>query len=68
MTTKHTHPMIFGRRETGCPRCDELVAGAPVVKWAGTLRREDEARQVAAIRAHRCDVSGCGPVCTAFDW
>ena len=69
MTTKHTcGGPVFGRRTIGCHRCEELTAGAPPVKWNGTLRREAEARLIAAIRAHDCRASRCGPVCTAFDW
>ncbi len=58
----------FGRRKPGCPRCDELAAGAPPRKGWGASRRQADALRSAAIRAHRCSVSGCGPVCTAFDW
>jgi hypothetical protein len=32
-TTKHTHPVVFGRREADCPRCDELNAGAEPIRW-----------------------------------
>jgi hypothetical protein len=66
MTTKHNHPMIFGRREAGCPRCEEMNRGAPAVRW--TNRRAEEAKLVAEIRAHNCVAAKCGPVCTAFDW
>lgn len=67
MTTKHTHPMVFGRREAGCPRCEEMNAGSPAVRWSmkGYNPREDV---MAQIRAHDCKKSKCGPVCTAFDW
>lgn len=66
--SKHTHQVVFGRRVDGCPRCAQLNNGAPPVKWSGTLRREEEARRIAEIRAHRCSVSGCGPVCTFGEW
>ncbi len=72
MTTKHTcnegHGPVFGRKIAGCPRCDELLAGAPAVVWSSTLRNQDEARTIAAIRAHNCKQSRCGVVCTAFQW
>jgi len=73
-TTKHTHPMVFGRREAGCPRCAELNNGAAPIRWA-IRRREDDARersaQIAAHFAqpnHNCPGGPCYPVCTAFDW
>lgn len=67
MNTKHNHQVIFGRREPGCPRCAELAAGAaPRQGWS--VRRTYEAQQIAAIRAHDCQKSGCGPVCTFGDW
>lgn len=50
----------WGRRTPGCPRCDDLEAGAPPTAWAGS-------RGVASTASHRCD-SRCGPVCTAGDW
>ena len=69
MTTKHNcGGPVFGRKTPGCPRCDELLAGAEPVRWGWDERREEQARRVAAIRAHDCIKSRCGPVCTAFDW
>ncbi|MCK9468874.1 MAG: hypothetical protein M0Q49_05605 [Porticoccaceae bacterium] len=59
---------VFGRKVAGCPRCDQLLAGAAPVRWAGNARADQDAARRRAIRAHRCEVAGCGPVCTAFDW
>lgn len=68
-TTKHTCGGVsFGRKTAGCPRCDELLAGAAPVVWGGSRKRQEEARRIAEIRAHNCSVSRCGPVCTAFEW
>jgi hypothetical protein len=62
----------FGRKTPGCPRCNELLAGAAPVKWAGTQRREDEAQRSRDLSAHfastRHRSGGCGPVCTFGDW
>ena len=68
MTTSHTHQVAFGRKVDGCPRCDELKAGAAPVRGWGYLRKIQDANHLQAIRAHNCKVSRCGPVCTAFDW
>lgn len=65
MTTAHSHPMVFGRRVAGCPRCAELDAGAPPVRWSS--QRSSDARRVAEIRAHDCRRSNCGVVCTFGD-
>lgn len=81
-TTRHTcGGPVFGRKTPGCPRCDELLAGAAPVRWAGCepLKRCACGGQVergewgstcrsCQIRAHDCAVSGCAVVCTAFDW
>lgn len=71
MTTKHTcndgHGPVFGRKIAGCPRCDELIAGAPAVQWANQ-RESNDARRVREIRAHDCKRSGCGIVCTFGEW
>jgi hypothetical protein len=64
MATKHTHPVVFGRKVDGCPRCEELKAGAEPIRW----NVRSEASRMAEIRAHNCKASRCGPVCTAFDW
>ena len=68
MTTKHTHQLVFGRKVSGCPRCDELLAGARPIEWSSTRRAREDAQRRAEIRAHDCKKSGCGPVCTAFDY
>ena len=75
-TTKHTcnegNGPAFGRKTPGCPRCDELLAGAEPVQWAGSLRKQDDERRSAEIHAHfagqRHRSGGCGPVCTFGDW
>jgi hypothetical protein len=73
-TTKHTcgGPQ-FGRKTPGCPRCDELIAGAaPVVQsWRGS-RQRDADRHRAECAAHFASAKhrsgGCGPVCTFGEW
>jgi hypothetical protein len=82
-TTKHTHPVVFGRQVDGCPRCAELAAGAEPVRWAwaertrcatpgcgGHVERGEYATlcRSCQIRAHNCTERGCGVICTAFDW
>lgn len=65
-TTKHTcGGPVFGKKTPGCPRCDELLAGAQPTQWSVRAKQADT---LAAIRSHSCKASGCGPVCTAFDW
>jgi len=69
MTTKHTcGGPVFGRKTPGCPRCDELLAGAKPVVW----RVSNDHERVMDIRAHFSSEyhrSGkCGPVCTFGDW
>lgn len=77
-TTKHTcGGPSFGRKTPGCPRCDELLAGAaPVVQaWRGQREREDRERS-AAIHAHFASArhndprnpNWCGRVCTFGEW
>jgi len=70
-TTQHTcDGPVFGRKTPGCPRCDELLAGAAPVAWAGADRKrlqaqQDERARVAhfASAAHRAE-----GVCTYGDW
>ena len=67
--TKHDHAPNFGRIVDGCPRCAELKAGASPIRWnAYEQKRADEAARLRAIRSHDCRASGCGVVCTAFEW
>ena len=62
---------MWGQLTSGCPRCDELAAGAAPVKWARS-RRDDDRQRAAEIRAHmsseRHRSGGCGVVCTFGDW
>lgn len=67
-TTKHNHQTVFGRREPGCPRCTELKLGMPARQWRGQRVSTEQTRRISEIRNHDCKRSGCGPVCTAFDW
>lgn len=72
MATRHTcGGPAFGRKTPGCPRCDELLAGAQPVQWASS-RRDDDRRRSEEIRAHfdslRHRSGGCGPVCTFGEW
>lgn len=70
--TKHTcndgHGPHFGRKTPGCPRCDELLAGAEPVRWSYPSRREQDEQRATEIRAHDCRLSGCSIVCTFGDW
>jgi hypothetical protein len=69
-TTRHTcndgRPPVFGRKTPGCPRCDELLAGAAPIVWGPTKAERDLARSYRL--AHDCVKSGCLPICTFGDW
>ena len=74
MTTSHTcGGPVFGRKTAGCPRCDELLAGAAPVVWNIRNRQQEQAATLASIKAHFAPGSphsrgACGPVCTFGDW
>lgn len=65
--------MAFGRKDTSCPRCRELLNGAkPRTSWHQDhfTRKEQRSR---AVKAHFApggphERGDCGLVCTAFDW
>lgn len=68
---------VFGRKTPGCPRCDELLAGAPprAAPWVESIERNRHyAEQDKRDRETHFAPGGphargdCGPVCTAFDW
>lgn len=73
-TTKHTCTgPVFGRKTKGCPRCDELIAGAEPVRWSiRVTRKQQELLQIQAIREHFSSqkhlTGGCGPCCTFGEW
>ena len=73
MVTKHTcGGPVFGRKTPGCPRCDELLAGAAPVQWRGAWRQQQEAQDRRWAAEHfagqRHRSGGCGPVCTFGEW
>jgi hypothetical protein len=63
--------MAFGRKDTTCPRCQELIAGAPARKgWQHDYfkaKKRAEEQRLDAIKNHDCKKSRCGYQCTAFD-
>lgn len=79
-TTKHTcnggAGPYFGRKTAGCPRCDELIAGAePAKGWQAEYfakKKADEHARQRALTAHfageKHRSGGCGVVCTFGDW
>ena len=66
--------MAFGRKDTRCPRCIELISGAaPRARFGGReTRAQIDARQCREIadhfRSHKHMSGGCGPVCTFGEW
>lgn len=68
-TTKHTCTMAFGRKTVGCPRCDELLAGAEPVRWDWAERKKkiEEFNAKYERRPHEC-MTSCGAVCTWGEW
>lgn len=69
-TTRHKADCarVFNRYDMTCDRCVELRMGFGARRGWGDLNRENAARRIAEIRAHRCSPETCGPVCTRFDW
>lgn len=72
MTTKHTHPVVFGRKVTGCPRCIELANGAAPLQWKRATQgnalgpTRDEIRD--HFTSHKHLFGGCGVQCTFGEW
>jgi hypothetical protein len=66
-TTSHTHPVVFGRKVDGCPRCTELRLGVPARQWRNQRSKLDTQR-LRDIRAHNCATARCGVVCTFGDY
>jgi hypothetical protein len=72
-TTPHSHGPNFGRRVDGCPRCAELTAGAPPVRWSCSEANRQAEIARRAREAHFAPDGPhargtCGPVCTFGDW
>lgn len=70
-TTKHTcGGPVFGHKTAGCPRCDELFAGAKPVVW-NTSAKQDAQRCIeitAHFNSHKHISGGCGVCCTFGEW
>ena len=72
--TKHNRACqrVFGRYDKTCPRCLELMQGAPARNgWQTSYfaaKAENERGELVAIKNHDCKKSGCAPVCTFGDW
>lgn len=73
--TKHTctadgRALPFGKKAPAgmCPRCDELRNGAPARDSWHRGAKERDARFLASVRNHNCQLARCGPVCTFGDW
>lgn len=64
----HTHPPMFGKKVSGCDRCEALSSGAQPVRW----HSDNDKRHLADVRSHFASerhLSGdCGPVCTFGEW
>jgi len=69
--------MAFGRKDVNCPRCAEMLSGAPTRSGWQSGYFETKKRQVEVEKASRAAhfapdgphaTGKCGPVCTAFDW
>lgn len=80
-TTKHTCPTnwsgapFFGRKTPGCPRCDELLAGAKPVEWKHfESRAERDRRECKDLdehfksEKHRKGLCNGGLPCTYGQW
>lgn len=68
MNAKHNHGPNFGRRVAGCPRCEELHAGAQPVRGWGWQKKQQETMLLARIRSH--DFAACAArngCCVCFD-
>ena len=70
MNTKHADncKMVFGKKDPTCPRCVELLNGATPRSWGNSLRKENAAQSLKWIKAHNCQKSKCGQVCTFGEW
>lgn len=65
---KHNHPPNFGRRVDGCPRCEQLKAGAKPIEWNDAKKAREAEQFRRELARHDCKKSNCGPVCTFGDW
>ena len=72
--TKHSPScnMAFGRKDANCPRCQELLKGAPAREgWQGkyfSRKAEQEALFRRSLATHNCKSARCAIVCTFGDW
>lgn len=64
--------MTFGRKDPECPRCVEMLNGAPPrdgwQKGHYERKKKEEEAQLREIREHDCKKSRCMPICTFGDY
>ena len=59
---------VFKRYDDTCPRCQELINGAPAREGWNNRRIKEERKQLLDIKQHDCKKSNCSVVCTFGDW
>ena len=68
-TTKHTcGGPVFGKRTAGCPRCDELAAGAAPVQWNVRNRRDERVARALLMRELDAALAAGERTCTIGEW
>lgn len=69
LNTKHkaTCSMSFGRKDSTCPRCQELLNGSKPRASYHAKYKLDQDRKTLQIKNHVCTAT-CGTVCTAFEY
>jgi hypothetical protein len=64
--------MAFGRKDEECPRCLEMLNGAPARKsWHKSYYAAQQAASneiKAHFSSHKHLTGGCGAVCTYGEW
>ncbi len=68
--TKHSDDCsaAFGRKDQDCPRCRELLAGAPARKGWTRPTGETPAQFKASLQAALVEADRRGTVCTYGEW
>ena len=61
--------MSFGRKDSTCPRCQELLKGSESRKSWDYYKKSQESNLIQAIKIHNCQEHGClSGMCVTFDY